>query len=210
MKRYRPLLNEKAENTKDISRAKPILEKVLKKIPAKFRKGANFKILKELPLGLRDAYHLHGTISIEVSAFYPRFQMLTNNETEEMRSKYSSFYISRETTYNIPTKKDNEDYSFLFLLNVVSHEIGHYVYFMLSSKFPEEFKSFIKDATKMLKNLHTATTGAYTDYYSDEDNLMSGMSMSNKDSRIFRERIAESFRLYIVEGKYKQLFEKYF
>lgn len=177
------------------------LKSILKNIPAKYKKGVDFELTSK-PLRLISYYH-HNTIYIDVNEFkLSRFTMSSNSE--ELKKYYKSFILSSGESYNFKIE-DNKDYSKQYWLHVISHELGHYYLDRLRQNDEELYSSFLKKAEKVLKSFNTKTTSSYHDYYNDEDNMMSKSPIKN--IKILKEKIAEAFRLFIIEGKFSALFK---
>lgn len=178
---------------------KKILNKILKKIPSKYRKGVNFEITSK-PLRTSAYYH-DNTIYIDITEFRQRFTSMSN--VEELRKKYDSFIVSSSEDFDLKVK-DNVDYSELYLLNVLCHELGHFYLDKLKQIDEKEYDAFLIRAEKLLKSFNSKTIMSYVSYYNDDDD----MSLSPlKNTKILKEKIAEAFRLFILEHKFSNLFK---
>ena len=180
--------------------------KILKEIPAKYRKGIKVKI-EELPMADISYAKVSKKIIVSKHLLSKHLVHIRNRRKWEKKvgNKIATIEKTCYTTENLYGIVDL-DMRDKFLQNSFAHEIGHHIWFHLLS---DEIRE--KVAEKLLKlKVDTIVMRKYSswikereEYYMEEHG---GVPFFLK-SRGLEEKFAEAFRLFITKKKYPNLFK---
>lgn len=199
-KNIKKIANQIFKEAKLHELGKSLLNKVLRKIPAKFKKDVKVVVKKT-----DRAIYTYGTIVIPKN-YIDRYRVWTRN-TNKWKDKVG------ESVHNKTIYETNNDYNLTdleygreLLLHVIAHELGHHLWHSLNKKAKAKVKKKV-DKTK----LETKTTLTYSDWIEERKDFYKedvGFVPAFLEGRLDKEKFAEMFRLYITKRKYKSFFDK--
>lgn len=188
--KFRQLINEKV-SVKD---QKAKLEKAVKKIPMKYRKGLDIRLLKN---GRHGQSYYDGYRTIYIGDSLVKYKFMDISEYNKIANKDD---ITFETGNVYDLNKKHKEYSFQFLVHTLAHEIGHYLYDII-----------LKSQPTIKQKVGTTTVNKYEKWVQDKGKELIkvlGHIPKELSIRIHQEKFSEMFRLFITEGKYKAYFKK--
>jgi hypothetical protein len=169
------------------------LERVLKKIPMKYRKGLTFQLVKDEPQNAVMT-PFSGIVRIDEKLLRPHYHV---SEWGRGKGAKDGIYTSIND-FGLDTTKEFGERQ---LLHILAHEVGHYVWEKL-----EQQDKLLKKLEK--QKVNTSTVRKYTRYVDeqllemDPDRVPACLR-----DKVSKEKFAEMFRLFLLEGKHKQFFE---
>lgn len=172
------------------------LDRVVKKIPASYRAGLSFEVVK----GPSQTSPGSSLIQISEEDLQPRVHA-DDFQATFAAGKFDSFTSDRNP-YGLKGKEYGEQHA----AHVVAHEVGHKVWDRISS----EHRAGVERAVAAAK-VDTPTTREYAGYVADRKREYESMGMSVPAvlrQKVTRETFSEMFRQHVVEGKHNAFFVK--